>query len=718
MTRVCAPSDFLEISVIWDDKSLYGASLSGRLQDTVRRRLYPVTADMLTGQMSRPPTERKAFGARELADIVRRERRSPAHRAIVENAVFWHPDPAQIRPISAIVRATCSAAALEVPLTVDAISSLRHAMLTGETDNVGLLRLLDDTRQAISQAGFARAQLNADRFPVTPVFVGHACVTWTDGSLRLWSDPFLRPKNLRYPLHYQPISPCDVPESRHAILITHSHSDHFAPGSLLMFAADTPIIIPKLARESLLSLDLAYRLKQLGFIDIRPLGWGDSVQLGAFDVTAVPFYGEQPLGGGARPDRPERMVGNGYKVASAEGPSTVILADSGSDPWADAREGARRIRDVCGEVDILFANHRRWRVYPPQYLTTSVPEFLCHVPDAELAVPQQIMYSPEDLCAVAEILGASFVVPYAMGGVAWFEEIGLGSDNLKPRYGSAFEGGALDLGHFADPDTLVAPAFVFVNALPGQGIDSKGALALPDHMSLPTPLEFSRADDAASKPPRTLAVGSPNLPQELVGDLFELARLDPEAWFVAMPGFCELVAGGGEASSFLWSTVDRLSFEGVWRLVADGPLCAGLFRASPDWCTAFENLNRRLYLALRDAERPIEDLRSVVRDISESEAPTSVVESICKELLGIKLDAKLLARPRLQPNPKSVFSEVLSEPMLPAHADALVRLSGKSAVARSLILVKALHNVFITAQAVGRDVLPADEAAFFARVLA
>jgi L-ascorbate metabolism protein UlaG (beta-lactamase superfamily) len=717
MSNTEVPSDFFEITVIWEDQTRYGSTLSGRAQETVRRQLYPRAAEMLIAQMERPAVERKPFPARELAELVQSERRGSAHHTIIENAAFWHPDAQQVCPKSAIIRASCSTGVLDLPLTADAIAALRHAMLTGETQIAGLSVLLGEATRTIAEVGFQRAQLGIDRFPMVPVFVGHACVTWTDGDLRLWSDPFFRPKNLRFPLHYQPIAPCDVLETRHAILITHSHPDHFAPGSLLMFPADTPILVPKVTREDLLSLDLVYRLGQLGFTNVKHLAWGETAHLGTFEVTAVPFHGEQPLGSGARPDRSERMLGNGYRVASARGLSALILADSGADAWAGAAEAARRIRDICGQTDIVFANHRRWRIYPPQYLTTSVPEFLCFVPDSELAIPQQIMYSPEDLWSVAETLGARHVIPYAMGGAAWFEEIGLGVDNLNPHRGSAFEGGPLDLANFADPDTLAAPGFVFENALPGQGIGPDGALHWPKGMRLPTHHEMTAQAPIVTAPIRTLALGGRLLSQELIRDLFELARLDPNAWFVAMPGYCELVASGNEASEFLWSMVSRLSLDGLWRFMGDRPLSAGLFRSRSDWCDAFERFQRNAFLALRDVEQPFERIRDIVHDISEQEAPTEVITAICKELLDIELDARLLARRHMPSSTSTVFSKISSEPALPPQADPLVRQWDKSAVARSLIVVKVLHNTFITAQLAERKSLPPDEATFWARVL-
>src|SRR5207245_2356253 len=106
-------------------------------------------------------------------------------------------------------------------------------------------------------------------------------------------DPWFFPSARRYPRDYQPL------QRRHlgsvdAVAITHSHPDHFDPGSLLQFHRDTLMIVPRVPRETLLSWDLSYRLSELGFRKIVELDWWKSRRVGDITVTALPFYGEQP----------------------------------------------------------------------------------------------------------------------------------------------------------------------------------------------------------------------------------------------------------------------------------------------------------------------------------------------------------------------------------------------------------------------------------------
>jgi len=75
------------------------------------------------------------------------------------------------------------------------------------------------------------------------VFVGHATALYCTGTAAILVDPFLLPRSPRYPPEYQPITPAEFGQID-AILITHSHPDHFDLGSLSRFGADLPIYVP------------------------------------------------------------------------------------------------------------------------------------------------------------------------------------------------------------------------------------------------------------------------------------------------------------------------------------------------------------------------------------------------------------------------------------------------------------------------------------------
>ena len=79
-----------------------------------------------------------------------------------------------------------------------------------------------------------------------------------------------------------------------AVVISHSHEDHFCPASLMFFPSDTPIIIPNVKKPSMLCVDMAAILKSCGFTNIIEADWYSSHVVGDITLHAYPFYGEQP----------------------------------------------------------------------------------------------------------------------------------------------------------------------------------------------------------------------------------------------------------------------------------------------------------------------------------------------------------------------------------------------------------------------------------------
>lgn len=251
-------------------------------------------------------------------------------------------------------------------------------------------------------------------------FVGHATAMLGD---RILVDPFLLPKSSRYPASYQPLGPEDVLPVN-AVLITHSHPDHFDPGTLLRLGAETPIYVPHVERESLLSVDMAMRLEQLGFSCVRRVRPGDELAIGKSTVHVLPFFGEQPTTGDSL--HPEvRNVGCTYSVVSPER-HVLVLADSGRDREGDVRDLASEVRRKWGAPDILLGGYRGFAVYPIQWLFSSVARYLLFVPEHERTVRQVTMNDCDALIDTAERCGAKRVVPYADGGAPWYWERGLG----------------------------------------------------------------------------------------------------------------------------------------------------------------------------------------------------------------------------------------------------------------------------------------------------
>jgi L-ascorbate metabolism protein UlaG (beta-lactamase superfamily) len=254
-------------------------------------------------------------------------------------------------------------------------------------------------------------------------FVGHNTVVVRTPSTRVILDPFLLAGGPKFPPTYQPIPLRDLGPVD-AVLITHSHPDHFHPASLLQFPPDTHLIVPRVDRETLLTVALERRLRELGFAHISALDWWQSTRVGDVEVHALPFYGEQPTDG-ERLHPGIRNAGNTYLVRTPNF-SAAFLVDSGRDGQGDVRDVAARARARLGAVDFVFAGYRGWLTYPAQLLFSSVARYLLFVPPALWGVRQQLMNTADDAVDVAERWGARYLVPYADGGAPWYWRIGLG----------------------------------------------------------------------------------------------------------------------------------------------------------------------------------------------------------------------------------------------------------------------------------------------------
>jgi hypothetical protein len=191
-------------------------------------------------------------------------------------------------------------------------------------------------------------------------------------------------------------------------------------------------------RETVLSIDIAARLEELGFRNVHRLGWFDEASAGNLRVIALPFYGEQPTTGEVL--SPEvRMLGNTYVVEVA-GRRVALTVDSGRDGRGDVHALAREAAELYGPIDVLFGGYRGFGLYPIQYVFSSVASYLTFVPESSWTARQRIMCDAHDLLDVAELWQARLVVPYASGGAPWHWMRGLG-----PRLdGSARTADAMD----------------------------------------------------------------------------------------------------------------------------------------------------------------------------------------------------------------------------------------------------------------------------------
>jgi L-ascorbate metabolism protein UlaG (beta-lactamase superfamily) len=201
-----------------------------------------------------------------------------------------------------------------------------------------------------------------------------------------------------------------------AVLITHSHGDHWHLPTLMSLSRRTQIIVPRVPRASMLCPDMAATLRALGCANVVALGWNDpAVRIGDLEVHAVPFYGEQPL----RYERPRdpalRNHGNTYVVRHADYTSW-FLADAGRDWDGDMREVAEDVRRRFGPIDWVISNFGEFRPYRPDYITgghywlSLTADQLKRFSDMADDV---LTLGPQGVAEVCRIVGARCVLPYA-----------------------------------------------------------------------------------------------------------------------------------------------------------------------------------------------------------------------------------------------------------------------------------------------------------------
>lgn len=194
--------------------------------------------------------------------------------------------------------------------------------------------------------------------PAPGVFrLQHAALLFRSQTTGLLVDPQLH-SNYGIPGLRQDITRAMLEGYVDGILISHNHYDHWHLPTLMQFAPDIPIIVPKVPRASITCDDMAARLRELGFEQVMAVDWdAEPIHIGDINVHVLPFYGEQPLMPQySTPKHPDlRNWGNTYLVET-EDYTAWFLIDAGTDPMGAMSDVAQGVRQKLGPIDMVLSN--------------------------------------------------------------------------------------------------------------------------------------------------------------------------------------------------------------------------------------------------------------------------------------------------------------------------------------------------------------------------
>ncbi|WUR11434.1 MBL fold metallo-hydrolase [[Empedobacter] haloabium] len=219
-----------------------------------------------------------------------------------------------------------------------------------------------------------------ERAPAAVVGAGihrlqHASLLYAHGGRSVLIDPVLHTIGYGGGADDWPL----LQAARHcsAILISHSHGDHFEPSSLAFFPRHIPVVVPWVAQTNILTPSFVAPLRAMGFTTIIEARWWETaLRLGDMTVTALPFYGEQPRSRGGMRDPRLRNIGNTYLIETPVDRSWFVV-DTGNEVAGNMKDVATRVLRQFGPVDHVASNLAEFHARMPTYITGSGTYWAC-----------------------------------------------------------------------------------------------------------------------------------------------------------------------------------------------------------------------------------------------------------------------------------------------------------------------------------------------------